>query len=102
MIYARVHDQTMANDYHTAMEQIEKHLGLLSEPAEEQKPLAEHERGHVDLVMASIPEVARTIKGATCDTANAIGNELLSEIRQQDVDYDRVTDHGMTQGARFP
>ncbi len=64
--------------------------------------LAEHEAGHVSLVIANLQRVEETIKGATCETANAAGEARLSEIRKADVDYDTVTDHGATQGARFP
>jgi predicted secreted Zn-dependent protease len=64
--------------------------------------LAEHEKGHVDFVVANIPIVESAIKGATCQTANAAGEAALAVIRKHDIDYDAATQHGVTQGARFP
>ncbi len=64
--------------------------------------LAEHEKGHVDLVIDNIPKVKETIQNATCETANTAGETMLDEIRKQEIDYDAATNHGATQGARFP
>ena len=64
--------------------------------------LVEHEAGHVGLVVANLQRVAEAIQGATCETANTAGEAILSEIRKGDVEYDTVTNHGATQGARFP
>jgi len=64
--------------------------------------LAEHEQGHVDFVVASLPRVEAAIRAATCDTAEAAAQAALVPIRQHDVDYDAATQHGATQGARFP
>jgi hypothetical protein len=44
----------------------------------------------------------RAIKGATCATANAAAERQLDLIRRHDVRYDAATQHGATQGARFP
>jgi hypothetical protein len=42
----------------------------------------------------------------TCDAlsraANALGDRLIKEANQMDVEYDARTQHGRTQGARFP
>jgi predicted secreted Zn-dependent protease len=64
--------------------------------------LIEHEKGHVDLVVFNAPKVAEVIKGAQCEMANAVGEMILAEIRKQEVQYDATTNHGATQGARFP
>lgn len=64
--------------------------------------LAEHEKGHVDIVISSIQSVKDAIMGATCDTADAAAQAALISIRQQDASYDETTGHGATQGARFP
>jgi len=66
------------------------------------RALAEHEKGHVDFVVASYDLVAEAIKNATCETAEAAAQTALDLIRQHDIDYDAATDHGATQGARFP
>ena len=34
--------------------------------------------------------------------ANAIARRLLERARGREVRYDEVTDHGVTQGTRFP
>jgi hypothetical protein len=43
-IYARVHDQTVADDYYAAMSQVEKRLELVSNPPELQGKLTPNER----------------------------------------------------------
>lgn len=75
---------------------------LIAEWANYTRALAEHERGHVDFVVASIPSVLTAIKRATCATADAAAQAALEPIRQHDIDYDAATNHGATQGARFP
>ena len=42
------------------------------------------------------------IKAATCETAEAAATAALESLRQHDIDYDAATNHGQTQGARFP
>jgi hypothetical protein len=44
MVYARVHDQTMAGDYYAAMQKVEKQLDLSGIPENAETPLAENER----------------------------------------------------------
>lgn len=72
--------------------------------------LKEHEQGHrrhgidaaneVDRAIATIPPAG------SCDvlgaSANALGMSILKKYNQRDLDYDRDTNHGATQGARFP
>lgn len=64
--------------------------------------LAIHEKGHVDYVLEREDDVLEAIQDATCDTADDAATEVLDEIRQHDLDYDEETNHGETQGARFP
>lgn len=64
--------------------------------------LAEHEKGHVDFVVANYSSVLTAIQRATCETAEAAAQAALQPIRQHDIDYDAATDHGATQGALFP
>jgi predicted secreted Zn-dependent protease len=75
---------------------------LVAKWANYTKLLAEHEKGHVDSVLKNFPSVVDAIKGATCETADAVGTELLQQIRQLDIDYDAATQHGASQGTRFP
>jgi hypothetical protein len=44
MIYARVHDQTVADDYYAAMQQIEKRMDLLGVQQEASIPISNDER----------------------------------------------------------
>ena len=46
--------------------------------------------------------MVRAIKGATCRSADAAAQAQLALIRKHDVSYDAATQHGATQGARFP
>jgi predicted secreted Zn-dependent protease len=66
------------------------------------RALARHEQGHVDYAVARYPAVVRAIKRATCATADAAAQAQLKLIRKHDVAYDAATQHGATQGARFP
>lgn len=47
MIYARVHDQTAADDYYTAMAHIEARLQLAPPAAESTQPVGEDERAQL-------------------------------------------------------
>ena len=64
--------------------------------------LAEHEQNHVDFVVANYPSVLDAIRSATCETADAAASAALEPIRQLDRDYDDATNHGETEGVRFP
>jgi hypothetical protein len=44
MVYARVHDQTVAEDYYAAMSQVEKRLDLLGIQEGASAPINENER----------------------------------------------------------
>jgi predicted secreted Zn-dependent protease len=66
------------------------------------RALARHEQGHVDYAVARYPVVVRAIKQATCRTADDAAQAQLARIRKHDVAYDTATQHGATQGARFP
>ncbi len=64
--------------------------------------LALHENGHVNNVTSHIPALVAAIKGSTCPLAEGAAQAVLQQIRQFDSQYDLSTDHGRTQGARFP
>ena len=64
--------------------------------------LAKHEKVHVDNVIANLPVVINTIRRATCSTAEARAQDVLTGIRLNDTNFDTNTDHGATQGAQFP
>lgn len=64
--------------------------------------LAKHEKSHADYLVANYQSVLDAIKGATCETADAVAEAALEPLRAFDLEYDRQTGHGATQGARFP
>jgi predicted secreted Zn-dependent protease len=64
--------------------------------------LAEHEKGHVDYIVKNYQSVAVAIKNANCHTADSAAHAALVPLRKYDDEYDAITDHGKTQGARFP
>jgi predicted secreted Zn-dependent protease len=76
--------------------------GLAAAWARYARALARHEQGHVDYAVARYPAVVRAIKRATCRSADAAAQAQLALIRKHDVAYDAATQHGATQGARFP
>jgi len=64
--------------------------------------VAAHEKNHVNSVITRYKSVEPAIKSATCQTAEAAAQAALVPIRQFDIDYDAATNHGETEGARFP
>lgn len=72
--------------------------------------LQQHESGHGRHGAEAAGEIDRGIAGltprASCESlgaaANALGHQVIRQYNQRDLDYDRTTDHGRTQGARFP
>lgn len=64
--------------------------------------LAQHELGHIEIAKAGTSQILNTIKSATCESAEKQAQSKLAEIRRLDEQYDKETDYGATQGARFP
>lgn len=64
--------------------------------------LALHENGHVANVVSHYPAVVAAIKNSTCLAAETAAQGVLQQLRDFDLHYDAGTDHGRTQGARFP
>ena len=69
-----------------------------------------HEQGHRRHGIAAANEIYGAIAAmppaGSCDAlsknANALGMSILRKYNQLDLDYDRDTGHGASQGARFP
>jgi predicted secreted Zn-dependent protease len=65
--------------------------------------LAEHERGHAVRAAQGGAEIVKALKGvlAFCDVmrnqTTAAANRILGDIKAQQAEYDRVTQHGGTQ-----
>jgi len=75
---------------------------LVAKWANFSRALAGHEANHADFVVANYLSVLAAIRSATCDTADAAASSALEPIRQHDREYDAATNHGETEGARFP
>lgn len=68
--------------------------------------LTAHETGHRDLALAgaerlqsALLQVSPRHCGATQADARQVAQQLLGEMKQEDVRYDETTHHGATQGA---
>lgn len=69
-----------------------------------------HEKGHgqfgIDAARRIEEGLINLPAEPTCkrmgEVANEFGRKLIREASQQDIDYDAQTQHGATQGARFP
>lgn len=74
------------------------------------KNLAIHENGHRDMAVKAATEltlaVAQLPPAATCDDLNrevrALSNNRMKKLTEEQNEYDKTTDHGVTQGALFP
>jgi predicted secreted Zn-dependent protease len=72
--------------------------------------LSAHEEGHAEIAIETARRIEKAILDTqpqpTCDaigrTANAHGQSLIKEANRKNIDYDERTDHGRSQGARFP
>lgn len=64
--------------------------------------LETHEAGHVRYPFDRLGEIAAAIRGSTCGGANEAARRALAPMQRHDVDYDRATRHGASQGATFP
>ena len=75
--------------------------GLVADWERYVRALADHERGHVALLIAGADRIPPAIRAATCSTADAVGQATLDEVRAANAAYDRDTNHGRNQGAWF-
>lgn len=72
--------------------------------------LNKHEEGHKQIAYAAAAEIRKRVKALkpqpTCEaltaSLNSTADKVVKEFRQKETDYDRTTDYGTTQGARFP
>jgi predicted secreted Zn-dependent protease len=64
--------------------------------------LETHEAGHVRHAYEAVPAVLAAIRAGTCANAQDAGRAAVRAAAAWDVDYDRATRHGATQGARYP
>jgi predicted secreted Zn-dependent protease len=64
--------------------------------------LALHEKAHLNNVVSRFPTIVTAIKGGTCLSSEEAAQVILQQLRQFDSEYDAKTNHGQTEGARFP
>jgi len=71
--------------------------------------LNKHEEGHKQFAYAAAAEVRKRVKNLmpepTCEalraSVNRTADNVVKEFRRKETEYDRGTDYGATQGARF-
>jgi predicted secreted Zn-dependent protease len=69
-----------------------------------------HEDGHKEVALEASREILQAFQAtpaqSSCDLleqeVDQKGQALLEQFRQKEIAYDETTDHGATQGARFP
>lgn len=74
------------------------------------KALREHELGHVKHAGQAKQEILQSFGllppapscSQTQSIADSLGGQIIQKYAQMDVEYDRLTGHGATQGAVFP
>ena len=74
------------------------------------KALKKHEQGHGNFGISAARDIEKALldigSRSRCNTlgveANAIGYRILDNYRKIELEYDRTTGHGKTQGAVFP
>lgn len=72
--------------------------------------LETHENGHKQNGLDASRDILAKLKDfpaySTCDQVGLAANEaahaIIREYNEKDITYDRVTNHGATEGARFP
>lgn len=71
--------------------------------------LLRHEDGHLDLALTGSRELLQAIKEIlpeiTCRSieakADSFAEAIVASVQKKQVEYDRITDHGATQGVRL-
>lgn len=79
LINARVHDQTVADDYYQAMGSVEKRLELMGQPDEKEEPVSEDQRGQIMALTEQLAEPELSLE-ARLVIAAQIRLVLLGEI----------------------
>ena len=64
--------------------------------------LVRHEAGHLRHAWENMGAVFAAIRSSSCAGANLAGQAAVRLLARWDVDYDRQTRHGLSQGAHFP
>lgn len=64
--------------------------------------LVRHEAGHLRHAWENMGSVLSAIRASSCAAASEAGRAAVRVLARWDVDYDRETRHGFTQGAHFP
>jgi predicted secreted Zn-dependent protease len=64
--------------------------------------LEAHEANHVRLAYEGRDAVLRAIRASDCANGPQAARAAMEEARRRNDEYDRLTQHGMTEGAHFP
>ena len=84
MIYARVHDQTVADDYYAAMQKVEQRLDLLGEQENIQVSTTENERAQLLALLALTEQLAAPELGTE------IRLDIVAQMRQVLIGNQRI------------
>ena len=97
MIYARVHDQTVADDYFAAMRSVEQRVGLVGQPVEALKPLQESEREQALTLVEQLaqPEISQEVRLDLVMRLKLVlaGNTFVYQVAPVEVFEARPLDH---------
>ncbi|MDK2760300.1 MAG: DUF922 domain-containing Zn-dependent protease [Sphingopyxis sp.] len=64
--------------------------------------LKKHEATHIRTAWTNSDRVLAAIRASDCSGATGAGKAAVAELGRFDVEYDRKTKHGRTEGALFP
>jgi len=64
--------------------------------------LERHEANHIRRAWDARESVLAAIRASSCANANADARAAIAIMGRRDVDYDRTTRHGLSEGAHFP
>jgi len=64
--------------------------------------LAQHENGHVELAVRHRETVLQAIQSSTCENADESARRAVQSLNAANAAYDRKTQHGRKDGAKFP
>lgn len=64
--------------------------------------LTRHEVGHLAYAHAHVRDVEAAMRAASCETLSNAGHAAITQISDYELEYDRITNHGLREGATFP
>lgn len=92
LTYARAHDQTVAEDYFTAMSSVERRLELVDEPEEKEEPVSKGERAELLALAEQLaqPEVGHAMRLEIAARMRTLLNGKEKRVESQDWVLERL------------